>query len=1132
MAVTGAALTVRDDDAAPTAVLSLNPSSVSENGGLSTVTARLSRPSSEASTVTVSAVSGLYTVGTDATITIAAGATTAASDTVVVTAVDDAVHQGTTGRSATVTATLTNGQGAGAVTGAALTLTDDETLPTVSLALPTSISENGGIAAVTARLSGPSSAAVTVTVSTAAVASSGALAGDFTQTGTTLTIAAGATTSTGVVTVTGNDNDVDAANKSVTVSATAAGGHGVANPANATLTLTDDDATAVATLVLTPSSISESGGVSTVTARLDRPTTEATTLTVSAAAGAGAVAADFSLSSTTALTLAAGATASTGTVTVTAVDNAVVSSDKQVAVSATAAGGRGVASPASATLTLRDDEVGLVESAVSGQATEGGGQATFTVALRRQPTAAVTVAVSSLDTGEGTVDPSSLVFTTGSWSTAQTVTVTGVDDAVDDGDVTWQVRLDPSSGDANYDGLSDVEVDVTTTDNDAAPDVVLSLSRRAVTENGGVATVSAALSHPSSEPSTVTVQAAPGFYTVGSDATITIAAGATTGGADTATVRAVDDRVHQGSAGRRVTVTAALANGQGAGSVTGAGLILRDDESLPTAGLVLAPPSVSESGGVSAVSATLSGASSEAVTLTVVAAAGPGAAAGDFTRSGTTLTLAAGATTSTGTVTVTANGNDVDAPDKTVTVSATAAGGNGVASPRDATLTLIDDDVVADLATGRGSIAYAKETLTATLDSGGVTYYVVSSPPAPGRWSMTAPAGRAAAAGSTLQVRFVLGDMVFAGADAPTLSAPATGSSTPLSGALVSGGAAGDPEAIFSVVVPTGRSIASDAVMTLTVRSLGVRVDRAGTVRVGTRLGTSGAFSPSEPVPVVRVASGLRETAAPASPVTRIGDGFRTFAGKLAASVGRLSVGPPEGARLYRAADGAPAELEDMVSQAPGASRITFSGRLGFVEDVFLSDTADCSTRDGEGVLDAGGAWAAVDLGERQPPAPVPRGRRHDLHPRDRLLPGVRRLYGHRGRAVPARGRGRARAGPGDPGRGDRSPVLREHPSQRQLPGRRPEPDGRAGAVPLRVHPAEGTSAVGGPQAEGALPANALTLLRAANFVTVTGRRPWTGARLTVDASPEKLDIVTIQTNRSDGSTDTVRYNAPDAPDR
>ena len=43
-------------------------------------------------------------------------------------------------------------------------------------------------------------------------------------------------------------------------------------------------------------------------------------------------------------------------------------------------------------------------------------------------------------------------------------------------------------------------------------------------------------------------------------------------------------------------------------------------------------------------------------------------------------------------MTVTANGNDVDAADKSVTVSGTAAGGNGVANPSAATLTLTDDD--------------------------------------------------------------------------------------------------------------------------------------------------------------------------------------------------------------------------------------------------------------------------------------------------------------------------------------------------------------------------------------------------------------------------------------------------------
>ena len=587
MAVTGAALTVRDDDPAPTAALSLNPASVSESGGIATMTATLSRPSSEPSTVTVSAVSGSYTVGTDATITIAAGATTAASDTVLVTAVDDAVHQGSANRSATVTATLANGQGAGTVSAATLTLTDDEALPTVALVLPTSVSENGGIATVTATLSGASTAAVTLTVATAAV--SPAVQGDFTRTGSTLTIAAGSTTSVGTVTVTAVDNAVDAADKQVTVTATAAGGHGVANPANATLTLTDDEATATAALVLTPASISESGGISTVTATLSHPTTEAVTLSVSATAvspapGTGG----FTLSATTTLTLAAGTTTSTGTVTVTAVNNNVASGSQQVRVSATAAGGRGVAAPSAVTLALRDDDYGLVESAVSGQATEGGGQATFTVRLRSQPSEAVTVTVTSRDTTEGRVSAgggapaasTTLTFTTGSWSTAQTVTVTGVDDAIDDGTVTWTVRLAPSSGDTSYDNLAAVDVPVTTTDDDTAR-ATLVLTPASILENGEVSTVTATLSHATTEAVTLTVAAAAGTgaaatdFTLSTTTTLTLAAGATTS-TGLVTVTANDNTV--ASADKQVTVSATASGGRGMAAPADVTLTLRDDE--------------------------------------------------------------------------------------------------------------------------------------------------------------------------------------------------------------------------------------------------------------------------------------------------------------------------------------------------------------------------------------------------------------------------------------------------------------------------------------------------------------------------------------------------------------------------
>ena len=585
-APSSATLTLTDDDAAPTATLAVAPASVSENGGVATVTATLSHESSEPSTVTVTSVSGAYTAGTDATIVIAAGSTTAASDTATVTAVDDSTHQGSAGRSVTVTAALGNGQGAGAVTGAALTLTDDETLPTVALALdPTSVSENGGVSTVKATLSGPSSAAATVTVAAAAVASTGAVAGDFAlSTAATLTIAAGATTSAGVVTVTGVDNNVDAADKSVTVSGTSAGGNGVAAPSAVTLTLTNDD-DATATLVLNPAAIAENGGTSTVTARLSNPATEAATLTVTTTAVSPAVSGDFTRAGNT-LTIAANATTSTGLVTVTAVDNSVATGNKQVNVGATASGGRGLAAPAVVALTIRDDEFGLNVGAVTNQATEGGGQSTFTVALWSQPTAAVTVAVTSrdadgnLDESEGTVAPSSLIFLTTNWNAAQTVTVTGADDAVDDGTVTWTVRLAPSSGDTSYGALSPVDVPVTTTDDDTAR-ATLVLTPASILENGEVSTVTATLSHATTEAVTLTVAAAAGTgavaadFTLSSTTTLTLAAGETTS-TGLVTVTANDNTV--ASADKSVTVSATASGGRGLASPSDATLTLRDDE--------------------------------------------------------------------------------------------------------------------------------------------------------------------------------------------------------------------------------------------------------------------------------------------------------------------------------------------------------------------------------------------------------------------------------------------------------------------------------------------------------------------------------------------------------------------------
>ena len=76
--------------------------------------------------------------------------------------------------------------------------------------------------------------------------------------------------------------------------------------------------------------------------------------------------------------------------------------------------------------------------------TESGGTATFTVRLATVPTAVVTVALTSSNTAEGTVSPTSLTFQPNATAlNPQTVTVTGVDDGIVDGNVAYFIITQP-----------------------------------------------------------------------------------------------------------------------------------------------------------------------------------------------------------------------------------------------------------------------------------------------------------------------------------------------------------------------------------------------------------------------------------------------------------------------------------------------------------------------------------------------------------------------------------------------------------------------------------------------------------------------------------------------------------------
>jgi len=119
---------------------------------------------------------------------------------------------------------------------------------------------------------------------------------------------------------------------------------------------------------------------------------------------------------------------------------------------------------------LDDDVAGIrvVESGGGTETSESGGTDSFRVALTAQPQDNVVLSVVSLDNGEVSVSSSNLTFTSANWDTLQTVTVTGVDDAVVDGDQTVNVRLRviDGSSDDDFDGVADRIVAVTNEDDD------------------------------------------------------------------------------------------------------------------------------------------------------------------------------------------------------------------------------------------------------------------------------------------------------------------------------------------------------------------------------------------------------------------------------------------------------------------------------------------------------------------------------------------------------------------------------------------------------------------------------------------------------------------------------------------
>ena len=232
-------------------------------------------------------------------------------------------------------------------------------------------------------------------------------------------------------------------------------------------------------------------------------------------------------------------------------------------VTGTAASGdalyNGLNPPDVSVTNVDDDTAAVLLNPTSGlTTTEAGGVATFTVVLGSQPTAQVTVPLSSSDTSEGTVSASTLTFLPEDWSVPQTVTITGVDDHVDDGNIAYSVVTAPVvSTDALYGGLNPLDVAVINSDNDTAGITVAPVTGLGTNEAGGTATFTVVLD---SEPTAAVAISVSSSDT--SEGTLSLAS-LTFDAEDwdtpqTVTVTGVDDNVDDGDVGYSMVLAPAV----------------------------------------------------------------------------------------------------------------------------------------------------------------------------------------------------------------------------------------------------------------------------------------------------------------------------------------------------------------------------------------------------------------------------------------------------------------------------------------------------------------------------------------------------------------------------------------------
>ncbi|MDE0644028.1 MAG: hypothetical protein OXH95_07880, partial [bacterium] len=681
--------TITDDDVTPTAItltvdadtaITNTQNSVTENGGAKTarVTATVDGSTTFNTDTTVTVKVGnsgdtaeegtdYSTVG-DLTIKILAGQASAHVD-FTLTPTNDTLNEDTE------TLSIKGSSGSLKFTNTRLSITDDDTEPTLSISDATAT--EGGTVSFTIRLDTESGREVKVKWQTADdTGGSHKATADTDYTAQALkevTITAGATTKT--ITVDTLEDVIDEPNETFLVQLSSPTNAAVsATAGEATGTITDDDAAPSAlTLTVSPVSVTENGGAKTVTVtatvdgstRFDEATDVA--VTVGAADDTAISGTDYTAVNSFTVTIPVGVASGSNTFTLTPTNDTLDEDNETLSVTGTS----GSLTVAPTSVTITDDDNPPVLSISDATATEGR-TVSFTIRLDAESGRNVKVKwATATDSSDGanpatagtdyTAVSTAVEVTIAAGSTTATVTVDTKEDVIDEPAETFLVQLtSPTNATVSS---SAGEATGTITDNDAAPtsitlsvdsDIGTANTQNSVAEDGGAKTVRVTATVDGDttfdEPTVVTVtvgddddsaEEGTDYSTVGTQ-TITIPAGSSTAYVDF-TLTPTDDSLDEDA--EKISIAGTSGNL----TFTDTQITITDDDNEPTVSVSVAAdvaegddPNVSTD---MTFTVTLSAESGRAVTVPFTLG-GTAQAGSDYTAPTTLLvTIPSGSTT-------------------------------------------------------------------------------------------------------------------------------------------------------------------------------------------------------------------------------------------------------------------------------------------------------------------------------------------------------------------------------------------------------------------------------------------------------------------------------------------------------